>query len=115
MEGAMSTIPKRLGNYELQHKLGQGSVGEVWQGHDIELHRDVAVKIIHTDLQSDPQFMTRFSKEGLEITSLRHSNIVPVREVSVSRPEETSEVTAFIAMDYIAGQTLTQYLNMTSH
>ncbi len=111
----MSTIPKRLGTYELQHKLGQGSVGEVWKGQDVELHRDVAVKIIHTDLQSDPQFMTRFAKEGLEIASLRHTNIVPIREASVSRSEETSEITAFIAMDYIEGQTLAQYLNMTSH
>src|SRR6266568_525364 len=115
MEDAMSTIPKRLGTYELQHKLGQGSVGEVWKGQDVELHRDVAVKIIHTDLQSDPQFMTRFAKEGLEIASLRHTNIVPIREASVSRSEETSEITAFIAMDYIEGQTLAQYLNMTSH
>src|SRR6267142_4710525 len=101
----MSTIPTHLGKYELQQKLGRGSVGEVWKGHDAELRREVAIKIIHTDLQSDPNFLTRFMKERQMIVSLQHASIVPVRALDVYRSPESSETTAYIVSDYIEGRT----------
>jgi serine/threonine protein kinase len=111
----MSTIPKHIDTYELQYALGRGSTGEVWKGYDTQLRRDVAIKIIHTDLQSDPHFSTHFTEEGKRIASLNHSNIVPVRSVNITRSPETGETTAYIVMDYIEGQTLSNYLSMTSH
>src|SRR2546429_6501430 len=86
-QAAMSTIPRQLGQYELQRELGRGGVGAVWKGYDTHLQRDVAIKIIHTDFQSDPQFMTRFTTEGQTLASLQNANIVPVRQVAVERPE----------------------------
>src|SRR6266516_103076 len=111
----MSTIPRDLGKYELQQHLGRGSAGEVWKGYDTQSHCNVAIKLIHTDLQSDPNFMTRFTREGQVITTLHHPNLVPMREVNISRPPQTNETTAYFVMDYIEGQTLADYINATSH
>lgn len=111
----MSTSLKYLGKYELQQSLGKGNVGEVWKGYDTQHHRDVAIKILHTDLQSDPHFLTRFTTDGQEMTSLRHSNIVQVHEVNVSRSAQSNEILAYLTMDYIEGITLNDYLQQTAH
>ncbi|GAC1397617.1 MAG: hypothetical protein NVSMB49_03740 [Ktedonobacteraceae bacterium] len=105
----MSTGPQKLGKYELRQLLGRGNVGEVLRGYDLQHKRDVAIKIIHTDLQSDPNFIKRFTTEGQKITSLHHDNIVPVYDVAVTSQEQATGTTAFIASAYIEGQTLDKY------
>src|SRR6266702_3576554 len=110
----MSTIPQRLGRYELQKLLGRGSVGEVWKGFDLQARRNVAIKIFHTDLQSDPNFMTRFMKEGQVLISLQHPNIVQVRDVNISRSAGSGGSTAYLSRDYIEGQTLADHLHSTA-
>src|SRR5690348_7599874 len=112
----MTTTPRRLGRYELRHQVGRGNVGEVWQAYDLQEHRDVAVKIIHTDLQSDPQFLSRFTQEGQHLTALHHANIVSVRDVAVARPSQNNNsMSAYIVSEYIAGQSFSDYLARTSH
>lgn len=112
----MTTAPRRLGRYELRHQVGRGNVGEVWQAYDLQEHRDVAVKIIHTDLQSDPQFLSRFTQEGHHLTALHHANIIQVRDVAISRPSPAdSSISAYIVSAYITGQTLADYIAKTSH
>lgn len=111
----MSTTPERIGKYELQKQLGRGSVGEVWKGFDLQLRRDVAIKLIHPDLQSDPNFMTRFSQEGQVITTLQHPNIVQIREAGITRPAESGATIAYLIMDYIEGQTLAEYIRHRAH
>src|SRR6266487_1631051 len=111
----MNTIPRDLGKYELQQLLGRGSAGEVWKGYDTQSHTEVAIKLIHTDLQSDPHFLTRFTREGEKLTSLHHANIVRVREVNISRSPQTNETSAYLVMDYVDGQTLADYIATTSH
>lgn len=111
----MSTAPRRIGKYELQQQLGKGNMGEVWKARDLSLHHNVAIKILHSDVLSDPHFMTHFSTAGSIITSLRHTNLVPVYEFTVARPAQSNETVPYIAMDYIEGQTLAQYIHTTSH
>ena len=106
----MSTVPQKLGKYELRQPLGRGNVGEVWQGYDLQEKRDVAVKVLHTDLQSDPNFMKRFTTEGQRIVLLRHDNIVPVYDVAIAHQEQSTSTTAYIASAYIEGQTLEKYI-----
>jgi serine/threonine protein kinase len=111
----MSTTPQQLGKYELQALLGKGSVGEVWKAYDLQMQRNVAVKILHPDLQSDPHFFARFSKEGQTIVSLQHANIVQVYDVNIDRSAHSNDTTAYIAMEYIEGHTLADYIHATSH
>src|SRR5260370_245626 len=83
----MSTQPQRLGKYELQERLGQGGMAEVWKAFDPQLRRYVAIKFLHPDLRAAPDFMARFIREGQAIASLRHPNIVQVYDFLTSSSE----------------------------
>lgn len=110
----MSISPKRLGKYELQMRLGQGGMAEVWKAFDPQLKRLVAIKFLHANLRSDPDFTNRFVREGQAIAALRHPNIVQVYDFHVSLPEDENPM-AYMVMDYIEGLTLADYLRRTSY
>ncbi len=110
----MSTNPpQRLGKYELQTRLGQGGMAEVWKAFDPQLKRYVAIKFMHAQLSSDPDFRARFEREGQAIASLRHPNIVQVYDFQVAPPSSGGPI-AYLIMDYVAGQTLADYIRNTS-
>lgn len=111
----MSMMPRQLGKYELQQQLGQGNVGTVWKATDKQAHRDVAIKLFHTDLQSDPHFLTRLQEEGRTLLQLRHANIISVLDVVITRPPQAKETLAYMVMDYVPGPTLTTYIRETVH
>src|SRR2546427_5253249 len=95
----MNTRPRRLGKYELQEQLGRGGMAEVWKALDSQLHRYVAIKILHADLQNDPDFLTRFLREARVVASLHHPNIVQVYDFQISRPPESKSPFAYMVMD----------------
>ena len=110
----MSTSPRRLGKYELQQRLGQGSMAEVWKARDTQLQRFVAIKLLHANLQVDPNFITRFQREAQLIASLHHPNIVKIHDFQVTAVAETGDPVAYMVMDYVEGQTLADYIRNTS-
>lgn len=110
----MSIQPRRLDKYELQQCLGRGGMAEVWKAHDTQLHRYVAIKLLHADLQNDPNFVERFEREARLIASLHHPNIVRIYDFRVAQPPEVAETTAYMVMEYVEGQTLARYLQTTS-
>ncbi len=110
----MSAGPKRLGKYELQEVLGRGGMAEVWKGFDPQLKRYVAIKFMHTNLRSDPDFMNRFLREGQAIAALRHPTTVQVYDFQVGSSEDENP-TAYMVMDYIEGPTLADYIRSTSY
>jgi eukaryotic-like serine/threonine-protein kinase len=110
----MSTGPRRLGKYELQKRLAHGGMGEVWKTHDTQLNRYVAIKLLRTDVQDNPEFATRFEQEARFIAALRHPNIVQIHDFSISEPPESEIPTAYIVMDFVEGQTLADYIRSTS-
>ncbi len=110
----MSTNPRQLGKYELRERLGSGGMAEVWKSFDTQLHRYVAIKILHANLQNDPEFMTRFVREARAIASLHHPNIVQIYDFQTVNPSESSNSLAYMVMDYVEGQTLAEYLRHSS-
>lgn len=110
----MSTETRRLGKYELQQRLGRGGMAEVWKALDTQLQRYVAIKILHADLQIDPDFIKRFEREARIVASLYHPNIVQVHDFQISYPPESDSTIAYMVMDYIEGQTLADYIHNTS-
>ena len=100
--------PERLGKYEIKGALGKGAMGTVYKGFDPHIERMVAIKTIRKDLV-DPelgaQYMARFKNEAKAAGRLHHPNIVGVYEYG-----EDAEVT-FIAMEYVEGSGLREYLN----
>lgn len=114
----MSTVPRRLGKYELQELLGQGGMAEVWKAYDTQLRRYVAIKLLHANLQADPDFITRFAREAQVVAALRHPNIVQIYDFYISEsnePDQTQGSTvAYMVMEYIQGRTLADYIRDTS-
>jgi serine/threonine-protein kinase len=100
--------PARLGKYDIQSVLGKGAMGVVYKGFDPHIERTVAIKTVRKDLV-DPdlaqQFMARYKNEARAAGRLHHPNIVGVYEYG-----EDDQV-AFIAMEYVDGTGLREYLN----
>jgi eukaryotic-like serine/threonine-protein kinase len=100
--------PEQLGKYRVDGALGKGAMGIVYKGFDPNIERPVAIKTIRKDLV-DPdlaaQYMARFKNEAKAAGRLHHPNIVGVYEYG------EDESVAFIAMEYVEGTGLREYLN----
>lgn len=105
---------KKLGKYELRERLGSGGMAEVWKAFDTQLQRFVAIKLLHTKLQADANFTSRFQREAQVIASLHHPNIVQIHDFQVEQGSETENPIFYMVMDYIEGQTLADYIAGTS-
>jgi eukaryotic-like serine/threonine-protein kinase len=110
----MSMEPRRLGKYELRERLARGGQGEVWKAFDPQLRRYVAIKQLHANMQSDPDFTSRFEREGQFIASLNHPNIVKIHDFQLVNDPDSATTTAYMVMDYIEGPTLADYIRNTS-
>jgi serine/threonine protein kinase len=69
-------------HFEILRVLGGGGMGIVLLARDSTGGRDVAVKLIRSDLVTNQQVVHRFLKEAGHLKRLRHTNIVPVQEIS---------------------------------
>src|SRR5947209_7389545 len=110
----MGMNQQRIDKYELRERLGRGGMAEVWKAYDTQLQRYVAIKILHADLQNDPDFMTRFVREARLIASLHHPNIVQIYDFQTSKSADQHSPIAYMVMEYIEGQTLADYIRNTS-
>lgn len=92
-----------VGSYRIVRQLGAGGMGEVYLAEDSRLSRKVALKFLPPGFVGDAERMRRFMREAKAASALNHPNIITVYEVS-----ETP--TAFIATEFIDGQSLRQRL-----
>src|SRR5438876_11355226 len=109
----MSKELERLGKYELLERLGQGGMGEVWKARDTQLRRFVAIKFVHANLQSDPDFVTHFMRVAQFVASLNHSNILQIRDCQLTDTRGSGSA-AYVVLDYVEGATLVGYIRETS-
>ena len=88
------------GRYEIVARVNRGGTAVVYRGIDRRLGRTVAVKVIHSDLSGDPDYVKRFDREARAAAILSHPNIVAVFDQghASERP--------YIVMEYIRGQSL---------
>ncbi|MBX3669975.1 MAG: serine/threonine protein kinase [Rhodocyclaceae bacterium] len=101
-----------LGRYRLERMLGKGAMGIVYKAFDSVIARPVALKTIQKDRLDDNQVedaLARFRQEARAAGRLVHPNIVQVYDFG-----ETGD-TAFIAMEYVEGCGLREYLNIKQH
>ena len=66
------------GRYVLGEMIGTGGMADVYRAHDQRLAREVAVKVLRSDLARDPSFVARFRKEAFAAAGLNHPGIVAV-------------------------------------
>lgn len=73
---------RRVGGcYALEEQIGGGATGTVWRALDESTGEPVAIKLLREELATQPKTVMRFVQERAILTSLRHANIVPVREL----------------------------------
>jgi eukaryotic-like serine/threonine-protein kinase len=106
--------PRLFGKYELRELIATGGQGEVWKAFDSQLRRYVAIKQLHANMQSDPEFTSRFEREGQFVASLHHPNIVQIYDFQIVYDPDSETRTAYMVMDYIKGPTLAYYIRNTS-
>ena len=103
-------MKKVLGErYELGAMIGTGGMADVYLAQDVRLNRQVAIKILRSDLARDPSFVTRFNKEALSVAALNHPGIVSVYDSG--REDSPSGAMPYIVMEYVEGKTLREIVN----
>src|ERR1041385_4956353 len=88
------------GEYSLQREIGRGGMGIVYLARDVQLDRDVAIKVLPPQLARRAEARERFIREARTAAGLSHPNIVPIHRVS-----ETHGFVFFV-MSYVEGETL---------
>lgn len=98
---------EQLGRYKIISPLGRGGMGEVYLAEDTRLERTVALKVLPTDVSHNQQRLQRFEREARAASVLNHPNVAHIYEIEVSSDR------SYIAMEYINGETLREYLTHT--
>ena len=88
------------GRYVIEEFIDQGGMSTVYKASDPNLKRTVAIKLIHTHLSRDPEFVRRFEQEATAVAQLRHPNIVQVYDFS------HEDDLYYMVMEYVPGDTL---------
>jgi serine/threonine-protein kinase len=90
--------------YQLGAMIGTGGMADVYIAQDQRLSREVAVKILRSDLAKDPSFVSRFRKEAKAAAGLNHPGIVAVYDSG-------EEPAPYIVMELVSGHTLRELIH----
>lgn len=95
----------KIGDYLLTGKIGQGGVAEIYKARQESLDRDVAIKILSSNLTNDPDIVRRFERESVVVAKLNHPNIVHVID------KGSTGGRYYFVMEYIDGTSLREVID----
>jgi len=96
-----AAVPVGRSNYQFLGEIARGGMGVILKGHDTDLGRDVAVKVLDKRLSDHPEVVQRFIEEAQIGGQLQHPGIVPVYELGTMQDERP-----FFTMKLVKGRTL---------
>ncbi|MGE0708184.1 MAG: protein kinase [Planctomycetota bacterium] len=91
---------RRLGAFQVTEELGEGGMGAVYLGRDVALDRSVAIKVLHSKLARDAEFVDRFVREARTAAKLNHPNIVQIYGAGYE------DGVAYMALELVTGCSL---------
>jgi serine/threonine protein kinase/tetratricopeptide (TPR) repeat protein len=100
-------VGKKYGPYEIQGHLGGGGMGFVYRAWDARLHREVAIKLLHSEYTM-PGMRERFLREARAASALNHPNICTIFDIG----EQSGE--PYLVMELLQGQTLKDLIDYRS-
>ena len=112
----MKTELPPFGQYELQQRLGRNNTGEVWRAYDSALQHAVIIKFFRTDLADAADSLVHYAHHVERVASLHHHNIVRIHDLHIlpSWSPHSQSPLVCLAMEYIEGESLADYIHSTS-
>ncbi len=106
------TVWPVLPGYEILGELGRGGMGIVYRARQVELNRQVALKMIRAGQDAGPDQMARFKVEAEAVARLQHPHIVQIYEIGkqVRRSGGRVAECPFMALEFVEGGSLAQHL-----
>ena len=110
--GAEWPVPKPfsegvvIDDFLILKKIGEGGMGDVFLAYDFPLDRNVAVKVLKSEISKDTELRNDFIKEARSVASLNHQNIVQAYKVDFDEDNNL-----FFVMEYVEGNTLRDIMN----
>ena len=96
-----------IGSYQIQEKIGQGGMAEIYKAYHAGLDRHAAVKVLQPSLTDSSELIARFQREAQVVASLRHPHIVQVYDSGFLDTNACS----YLIMEYVAGRSLQDEMN----
>jgi serine/threonine protein kinase len=94
------------GKYRLDLCVGRGGMGEVYRAEHRDLHKDVAIKVLHPSFVSDETFASRFQAEALTMSKIEHPNVVRVIDFG-----QEPDGVLYLVMEFLDGRDLQAILD----
>lgn len=99
--GAVIKVGRKVGNFEVVGKLGEGGMGAVWAAEHPFLGSKVAIKVLAARVLGNPEAVTRFQNEARAVSRLDHPNIVKITDFG-----ELSDGSPYYVMEHLEGREL---------
>ncbi|MFO0880238.1 MAG: tetratricopeptide repeat protein [Gemmataceae bacterium] len=101
-----SRLDLMTSRYVLLEEIAQGGMGTVYRVHDPDLHRTLALKVLHAEHRGDAEMVRRFLEEARIAGQLQHPGVVPVHEIG-----RLGDGRPFFTMKLVEGRTLAALLS----
>lgn len=91
--------------YQVEEKISEGGYGEVYRGLNLQTNEPIAVKILHSNLTADSEYIERFRREA-SASQINHPNVVAIMDFGVTQDTGTP----YLVMEFLEGVTLSYVL-----
>ncbi len=108
MRAAVDQVERKLGQYQLKQKIGEGGNGAVYRAQHALLRRPTAIKLMNPDYARNEAARERFEREVQITSSLNHPNTIAIYDYG-----QTPDGTLYYAMELLAGSTLERLLRFS--